>query len=267
MMAGSHSPHDLMIRKLESIFSLSDEEKQALYGLPMQVRILEADQNIVRIGDQPSQCCLVLAGFTCVYKMTAEGKRQIVALHVPGDIPDLQSLHLKVMDVSLATLTRATVGFMQHDALHRICERFPRITAAFWRETLVDASIFREWMLNIGRREAYTRMAHLLCEFLVRLQAVGLVQDHTFDLPLTQVELADAIGTSTVHVNRVLQELRADGLIWSRGTQVNIPDWERLKGAGDFDPLYLHLRQGEDTADRSDQDEPHPSARTGGHRL
>ncbi|MEE1610764.1 Crp/Fnr family transcriptional regulator [Microvirga sp. CF3016] len=245
MAAGPHSPQTLMIRKLESIFPLREEEKQALQGLPVQVVVLEADHDIVRVGDSPSQCCLLLEGFTCVYKLTAEGKRQIMAVHVPGDIPDLQSLHLKVLDNSVATMSQCTVGFIQHDDLRRVCERYPRITAAFWRETLVDASIFREWLLNIGRREAYTRMAHLLCEFLARLKAVGLVKDATFDLPITQGELADCTGTSTVHVNRVLQALRADGLIQSRGTQITIPDWEALKEAGEFDPLYLHLKQDE----------------------
>ncbi|WP_342211368.1 cyclic nucleotide-binding domain-containing protein [Microvirga pakistanensis] len=112
--------------------------------MPVQVRILQADEDIVRIGDRPSQCCLLLEGFTCVYKMTAGGKRQIMAVHVPGDIPDLQSLHLKVLDTSVATLYPCTVGFIPHEDLRRVCERHPRITAAFWRETLVDASIFRE---------------------------------------------------------------------------------------------------------------------------
>ena len=241
MMA--QSPNGMMIRKLESIFPLSDEEEQVLARLPMQIAVYKADQDIVRIGDRPSQSCLLLEGFTCVYKITSEGKRQIVAFHVPGDIPDLQSLHLKVMDNSLATVSPCTLGFIPHEALHDICNRYPRIAAALWRETLVDASIFREWMTGIGRREAYHRMAHLLCELRVRLTMMGLVEDETFDLPITQTELADAIGASTVHVNRVLQELRADGLIRSRGTQVQILDWERLKEAGDFDPLYLHLRQ------------------------
>jgi CRP-like cAMP-binding protein len=241
MVAGPHSPQTLMIRKLDSIFPLSEEEKQALQDLPMQITVFKADQDIVRIGDRPSQCCLLLEGYTCVYKLTSEGKRQIMALHVPGDIPDLQSLHLKVLDNSIATICPCTVGFIQHEDLRRVCERHPRVTAALWRETLVDASVFREWLLNIGRREAYTRMAHLLCEFLVRLKAVGLAEDGTFDLPITQVELADAIGTSTVHVNRVLQALRAEGLIETKSTQVTIPDWERLKEVGDFDPLYLHL--------------------------
>jgi len=243
MTAGLHSPNTLMIRKLESIFPLSGEEKHVLQGLPVQVTVLKADEDIVRIGDHPSRSCVLVEGFTCVYKLTSEGKRQIMALHVPGDMPDLQSLHLKVMDNSLATMTPCTVGFIQHEDLRRVCERYPRITAAFWRETLVDASIFREWLLNVGRREAYNRIAHLLCELLVRLNAVGLVEDHTFDLSITQGELADAIGTSAVHVNRVLQELRANGLIRTTGTRVHIPDWEGLQEVGEFDPLYLHLQQ------------------------
>lgn len=243
MIAGTHAPQILMIRKLDSIFLLSDEERRALQEVPVQVTALKADQDIVRIGDRPTQCCLLLEGFTCVYKLTSEGKRQIMALHVPGDMPDLQSLHLTVMDNSVATMCPCTVGFIQHEDLRRVCERYPRITAAFWRETLVDAAIFREWLLNIGRREAYPRMAHFLCEFLLRLKVVGLAENDTFTLPLTQAELADAIGTSTVHVNRVLQALRADGLIRTKGAQVIIPDWEKLKEAGEFDPLYLHLEK------------------------
>jgi CRP-like cAMP-binding protein len=245
MVAGPYSPQTLMIRKLESIFPLLEEERQALQGLPVQVAVVKADQDLVRVGDRPSQCCLLIEGFTCVYKLTAEGKRQIMAIHVPGDIPDLQSLHLRVLDNSVATMSQCTVGFIQHDDLHQVCERHPRITAALWRETLVDGSIFREWLLNIGRREAYPRMAHLLCEFLVRLKAVGLAEDGTFDLPLTQADLADCTGISTVHVNRVLQALRTDGLIRTRGAQVTILDLDRLKEAGDFDPLYLHLKEDE----------------------
>jgi CRP-like cAMP-binding protein len=166
-----------------------------------------------------------------------------VAFYVPGDMPDLQSLHLQVLDNSLVTVTPCTVGFIQHEDLRRVCDRYPRITAALWRETLVDASIFREWVLNVGRRDAFSRMAHLLCELRVKLKAVGLAENDTFDLPITQSELADAIGASNVHVNWVLQELRAKGLIRSKRTQMIIPDWEKLKEAAGFDPLYLHLEQ------------------------
>lgn len=241
MVGGYRSPNTLMVRKLDSIFPLSEEEKQALLELPVQATLIKADQDIVRTGDSPSRCFLLLDGYVCAYKLTSEGKRQIIGWYVPGDIPDLQSLHLKVLDCSLTTITPCTVGFIQHEALHRLCDLHPRIMAALWRETLVDGSIFREWLLNIGQRDATARIAHILCEFLVRLKAVGLAQDHTFDLPITQVELADAIGTSNVHVNRILQDFRARDIIRTTGSQVQIPDWDRLKQVGDFDPLYLHL--------------------------
>jgi CRP-like cAMP-binding protein len=135
------------------------------------------------------------------------------------------------------------VGFITHETLRDLCDRYPRITAAFWRESLIDAAIFREWVINVGQREAYGRMAHVFCELIARLRAVGLVEDHSCDLPITQAEFADAIGVSTVHVNRVFQEMRANGLIETKGSQVTVPDWETLKRAGDFDPIYLHLKR------------------------
>jgi CRP-like cAMP-binding protein len=243
-----HPKYNPMIRKLESIFTLTDDERQALQTLPMQVVAIKADQAIVREGDSPSRSCLILSGFAATYKMTGDGKRQIVSFNLPGDIPDLQSLHLKVIDNGISTISPCSVGFITHDDLRAICERYPRITAAFWRETLIDASIFREWVLNVGRREAYTRMAHVLCELLTRLRAVGLVEDHACDLPITQGEFADAIGVSTVHVNRVLQQLRADGLIELKGDRLTVYDWDKLKEAGEFDPTYLHLESNQAAA-------------------
>ncbi|MGY6563773.1 Crp/Fnr family transcriptional regulator [Halomonas sp. KM-1] len=237
-----HQPNELMIRKLDSIFPLSDEEIGALRHLPILVKALKADREIVGIGERPAQSCLILEGFTCAYKLSHLGKRQIMALHVPGDMPDLQSLHLAVMDMSIASISACTVGFIQHEDLRRLCDQNPRLTAAFWRETLVDASIYREWLLNVGQRDAYTRMAHLVCEILMRLKAVGLVEKWSFQWPITQEKLADALGISAVHVSRTLQALRADGLIQIEKTQVSVPDWEKLKEAGEFDPLYLHLQ-------------------------
>jgi CRP-like cAMP-binding protein len=237
-----------MIRKLESIFTLTDDERQALETLPMQVNVIKDHQDLVRERDQPSRSCLILSGFACTYKLTAQGKRQIVSFAIAGDIPDLQSLHLKVLDNSVATISQCRVGFITHEDLRDLCERYPRITAAFWRETLIDASIFREWVTNVGQREAYQRMAHLLCELLVRLRAVDLVEDHVCDLPITQSEFADALGVTTVHVNRVLQQMRADGLIETKGTQLKIPDWDKLKQVGEFDPTYLHLESNQAAA-------------------
>src|SRR5215203_3179445 len=232
-----------IIRKLESIFTLSRDERQAVLDLPLQVTNLKADQDIVREGDRPTRSCALLEGFTAMFKVTTEGKRQITAFHIAGDIPDLQSLHLEVLDSSLSTLTPCRVGFIQHEALHDLCDRHPRIAQALWRETLIDASIFREWTVNVGRREAYGRIAHVLCELMVRLQVVGLTQDHTVQIPITQNEFADATGLSNVHVNRVLQALRSDGLIVLRGNTFQVVDWDKLKQAGDFDPTYLHLHR------------------------
>ena len=243
-----HSAIMPLIRKLESIFTLDESERAALLNLPLQLTTLRADQDIVREGDRPTRSCALLEGFAATFKITPEGKRQITAFHIPGDIPDLQSLHLEVLDTSLATLTPCKVGFIQHEALHDLCERCPRIASALWRQTLIDASVFREWTVNVGRREAYARIAHILCELMVRMKAVGLAQDHTCPIPITQNEFADATGLSNVHVNRVLQALRADGLIVLKGDTLQVPDWDQLKQAGDFDPTYLHLQRKQEAA-------------------
>ncbi|MFC1459521.1 Crp/Fnr family transcriptional regulator [Microvirga arabica] len=195
-----------------------------------------------------SRSCLLLSGFACTYKLTAGGKRQIVSFNIPGDIPDLQSLHLKTLDNSVATMSQCRVGFVTHEDLRNLCTRHPRIAEAFWRETLIDAAIFREWVMNVGQREGTSRMAHVLCELMVRLKAVGLVEDHACDLPITQSEFADALGFTTVHVNRVLQQMRTEGLIFTQGTRLTIPDWEKLKQVGEFDPTYLHLENGQAAA-------------------
>jgi CRP-like cAMP-binding protein len=230
-----------LIRKLESIADLSAEEKKALLGLPLTIKSLPADTDIIREGSRPSECSLLIEGLACRYKITPEGKRQIMSFHIPGDIPDLQSLHLRVMDHSLGTLTSSKVGFIPHEAIRGLARRHPGIGDAFWRDTLIDAAGFRERMVGIGRRTAYQRIAHLLCEMLVRFEAIGLADEHTYELPITQAELGDALGLSTVHVNRVLQDLRKDGLIVLRGGLLSAPDWEGLKQAGEFDPTYLHL--------------------------
>jgi CRP-like cAMP-binding protein len=236
-----HQERNRLIRKLESIADLSDEERRAIFGLPMTVRTFATDKDIVREGDRPSECFLVVEGFAGSYKHSGDGKRQFMSFYTPGDIPDLQSLHLDVMDHNISTLVPSKLAFIPHAALHEATRRYPGLAAALWRDTLIDAAIFREWIVNVGRRPAYARTAHLLCELAVKLRAVGLMADWTFELPLTQAELGDAMGLSTVHVNRTFQELRANGLIRSEGRTLIIEDWGALKKAGEFDPTYLHL--------------------------
>jgi CRP-like cAMP-binding protein len=243
MFPAPNSDLNPLVRKLESIVALTAEEREAVLRIPVTLRTLKADQDIVRDQDRPSQCCLILEGFACRYKMLREGKRQILSFHIPGDIPDLQSLHLEVMDHSLGTLTASKVALIPHDVVRAFLRAHPRIGDIFWRDTLIDAAVFREWVTNVGRREAYGRIAHLFCELFLRLSAVGLNKGDSYGMPITQAELADATGLSTVHVNRTMQELRQDGLIGTKNGMVIIKDWEALRVAGEFDPTYLHLRK------------------------
>jgi CRP-like cAMP-binding protein len=244
---GTPAPeHDVLLRKLQSIPPLSEHETRHLLDLPLSVHELGADVDIVREGDRPSQCCLLLEGFTCRYKFTEAGKRQIFSFHTPGDIPDLQSLHLKVMDHSLKSITVSKVAFIPHDSIAKLTRECPRVADVLWRDTLIDAAVFREWMVGIGRRSAYTRIAHLMCEVFTRLRAVGLTNGYACEFPITQSEIGDSLGLSTVHVNRSLQEMRADGLVDLQCGTLTILDWDAFKKAGEFDSTYLHLRQKED---------------------
>jgi CRP-like cAMP-binding protein len=239
---------ELLIRRLDSISTLDRQDRAVLSGLPIEVASLDDGRDIVREGDSPTRCFMVLDGLVGSYKYTGEGARQIPSFYVPGDMPDLQSLHLSRMDVGFRTLTRSKIGFISHAAIRLACAQSFSLIEAFWRMTLIDASIYREWLTNIGQRDARARLSHVFCELFVRLDVMGLVADHSFNLALSQQELADAIGTSAVHVNRVLQEMRRDGAIIFRDGRLTILDWKRLTEEGDFDPSYLHLQETGQTA-------------------
>jgi CRP-like cAMP-binding protein len=241
-MTGRSHAHPL-IRKLNSIFELSDSERQAIIALPLIEREFKGGQDIARERDRPSQCCIVLKGLACRYKVLATGRRQTFSYHIPGDIPDLQSLHIEVMDHNIATLVSSTVGFIPHHLLRTFMRDHPRISDVFWRDTLIEAAIFREWIANVGARPARSRMAHVLCEMYVRFHATGEIPEGAYEFPfeITQTELGYATGLSAVHVNRTLQS-RRDGLIEYQRAAVHIANWPGLKKAGGFDATYLHLR-------------------------
>jgi CRP-like cAMP-binding protein len=232
-----------LVRKLRLSTPLDPADIAAIERLPIVVRGLPAQTAIVREGERPSQSCLIIEGYACRSKTTDSGKRQILSIHIPGEIPDLQSLHLHVMDHDLTTQSRCTVGFISHDSIRALTRERPLIADALWRETLIDAAVFREWIVNVGRRAAVSRMAHLLAEIGVRLEAIGLAEGRRYELPMTQIDLADALGLSSVHVNRVIQELRRDGLIEMHKHTVALLDLPRLTKLADFDALYLHQSQ------------------------
>lgn len=230
-----------LIARLRHFDAIEAQDLELLERAAGRVRRLGAHESLVREGDAPRVVHFLLSGYTCRYKVLGDGRRQITALVVPGDSCDLHGLLLQRMDHGVVTLSSCTVAQVSRDALLELAEERPGIARALWWTTLVDEAILREWIGNIGRRTASQRIAHLFCELLVRLQAVGLAPGNAYEFPMTQAELADAAGLSTVHVNRTLQELRGAGVIALRGKQLTVVDVERLKAMAGFDPAYLHL--------------------------
>ncbi len=232
-----------LIRKLEQFDRVSDAERRLLEQAVVRQRAAAKGEDLVREGDRPSESLFLITGFAARYNLVRTGKRQITALHVPGDFVDLHSFLVKRMDHSVMTMTACTVGVVPHDALRAISETQPHLTRLLGVNIAVDAAIHRHWIVNIGRQSALEHTAHLFCEMFWRLQAVGLTEGHSFKFPLTQAELGDTLGLSTVHVNRVVQELRKEGLITWRGETVIVEDWPRLQQLAEFDPTFLSLEQ------------------------
>lgn len=224
---------------------LSEAEAQAVRDVSVQWSTFKADEVIAREGDRPSQSFLVADGLTCVSKVVAGGARQIMTLQIPGDAPDLHTLHLELLDSDIWAITDCRLAYMTHEDLRRLNRKHPRLGEELWRATLVEGSIYREWMVNVAQRQAPSRIAHLFCEMMLRMESVGLAGGGTCPLPITQADLSEMTGLSVVHVNRTLQELRTRGLItFGKGT-LTVHDWKALVDLGDFRPDYLHLRGAE----------------------
>jgi CRP-like cAMP-binding protein len=230
-----------LIRKLETFAPLADDEKRALAEAAATVRRFPAREDLVREGEPTDGVNLILEGFACRYKVLPDGRRQIIAYMVPGDLCDVRVFLLKRMDHTIAALSPVETAQLSHDAVTALMERFPRITRALWWSTLVEESVTREWIVNVGQRTAFERLAHLFCEIFARLQAVGLTHENRCELPLTQIELADTLALSAVHVNRTLMEMRRAGLVSFQNRQLVIHDHAALQSAAGFTSNYLHL--------------------------
>lgn len=218
-----------------------DHERELLLQAISGEHSYHAGQDIVAQGARPTSCQLMLEGFAARYKVLSDGSRQITAVHVVGDFMDLHGFLLKTLAHGVYALSACRVALVDHETLRRITETAPHLTRLLWLDTLIDGSVHREWLVAMGRRSSEAQLAHLICEIFVRMQVVDRVDGCSFLLPLTQVELADVLGMSVVHVNRTLQKLRRQGAVAWDGLRVRIDDWESLATTADFDPAYLCL--------------------------
>ena len=233
----------VLVRKLETRSSLNDEDRAAILALPFQLHTAERMTYFVREGERPTRCCLLLSGFAFRQKVTVDGARQILSLHIPGDFVDLQNTLLNLADHNVQTLSRCEIACIARADIMALTGTRPNVALAMWIDTLIDASIFREWIVNVGRRDAITRIAHLLCEFGRRLSAAGLGSKDCYELPMNQEQLADAAGLTSVHVNRTLRDLDRTGTIERSHRKITIRDWAALREIADFNENYLHLHQ------------------------
>jgi len=232
-----------LIQKLESITELNEGDKRQLRSLCSDVKSTPAKRDIIREGERPDHLHLMVSGWAARYKVLPDGSRQITAFLIPGDFCDIHITILAKMDHAILALTPCKVAYVDSEKIDEITSRNNSLARALWWTTLVDEATLREWVVNNGRRDAYARIGHLLCEMHLRMKMVGLVSDDALDLPLTQEELADATGMTAVHTNRVLQRLRGEGLIELKDRVLRIPDVRALQDAAGFDPSYFHIQR------------------------
>ena len=235
--------HDVMIRKLEEHSSLTPEEQAAIRALPASTRTAVTGEDLIRQGDRADSSIIVLSGMLARHHTLRGGGRQYLSFHIAGDWPEAQSLFLERMDHGIAAMSAVTVAMIAHRRLIALFERMPSVGSAIWRETLIDAAIFREAITNIGKREITARLAHFLCEQFYRAKAAGLVKDGACDLPLSQTQIADALASSLTGINRAMQVLRKTQSFELRAGRLHMLNWGRLAEYGDFNPSYLHLRR------------------------
>lgn len=238
------NPERPVVRRLNALRRLSEPGAAAIKAA-LRERILktEAGTDIVCEGDRPETVRLVLSGWACRYKSLEDGRRQIVNFVLPGDSCDAYMYLFSSMDHSIGALTPVVYSELERSTFEKLASIDATVAEAFYCEPLAVASIQREWAINLGRRDALERVAHLICELFVRLETVGLVEGNSFALPVTQMDLADAAGLSTVHLNRTLQELRASGLITLKERHLNIHDMQALSQLAMFNPNYLHANR------------------------
>jgi CRP-like cAMP-binding protein len=239
-MSAMHSGLSLFVNKLKKRSEIPDAAIEAFLRVRVRRLIVSTYQDVIREGERTTHCCLVEQGLVSRYRTLRDGGRQILSFHLPGDMADLHASLLMISDHGIRAHIPTTIVQVPCIDMLRLAAEFPELGRAFWFDTLVDAGIFREWTVSVGRRSARRRIGHLLLEFACRYQAIGESDGTRFELRVIQADLADAAGLSLVHVKRSLQALRAEGLIRTYGKTVVIEDWDALAELADFNPSYLH---------------------------
>lgn len=232
-----------LIEKLARRDQLTDEERNALVEVMEPPRRVFAKKDIVSEGDRPNHSTLLIAGFAGRYVTLPDGRRQITEISVPGDFVDLHSLLMKQMDHGIVALTDVTVSNAPHERLRRLTEQHPHLTRLLWLDTVIDGAIHRQLIASMGRKSGLGQLAHLVAELYARLEVVGLAADLSFDLPLSQAIIGDALGLSAVHVSRLVGDLRDRSLVDWTQSRITIANWPGLVAQADFDPTYLRLRR------------------------
>lgn len=229
----------LFVERLLLRSRLGDEEQAAIRSLPGRIARVPACHEIILPGQHTDHSCMIVSGLGARFDMMADGRRQIVAFHLPGDMCDLHSVPAPTSGWGLEALSGSTLLFIPHGALGKLAHE-PAIAMAFWRDTVTDGSILAKWAANLGRKQAVPRLAHLFCEMGIRMEQVGQGSKNEYELPATQAQLADALGLTSVHLNRTLKTLRDQGVTFG-GKTVRIEDWDSLAHLAEFDPAYLLL--------------------------
>lgn len=235
------SPIPLFLNRLLLRSALTDDEQGAVGELTGDTQRYSAHRDIVSPGETVESACLVAKGLVARYDQMADGRRQITSFYIPGDMCDLHSVVAPKASWSITAISPVTIVRVSHRQLRDLCIRYPAIALAFWRDGTVDASIFAKWVGNLGRKDAKARIAHVMCEMGVRMEAAGLGARTSFELPLTQEQLGDATGLTPVHVNRTLQAIRGMGLLKFGGARVEIHNWDALAELAEFEPAFLML--------------------------
>ena len=236
-------PETALVQRLQTVGDLDPEDRVRLHDLCRKVEATPAKRDIISEGERPEFLHLITEGWAARYKIVRSGARQITAILIPGDFLDLHATVLGHMDHGVFALTPCRVAYIDSTEMDRLTYENRRLARALWWSTLVDEAILHDWVVNVGRRDAYERIAHLLCELHCRMERIGFVQQSSLALPLTQDELADATGLTPVHTNRMLQRLRGDGLIQLSGGMLTINNIDALQKAAGFDPSYLHIKR------------------------